>query len=208
MDGQQAQYIPFATGLYLETNMWSWKPYRKETLYGRIIFSGAHRYSYGFRDPNWIIDQYGILDGLLFYKLLKQILYFPNCVVSLPSILYDNSLFILYLKYMMTRFEDRKLFCLNLRNMETEVAQHYGMKDGVVVLNEHRCFSVVVIQNGQRVLKREMMRKYMAMKSRTDYVVADPEASRRLEKPVCCVVMMVTTSSASDFRKLRSKVRK
>ena len=164
MDGQQAQYIPFAVGLYLESNMWSWKPYRKETLYGRIIFTGRQNH-YGFRDPEWVVGADGIVDGLLFHKLLKQILYFPNCVVSLPSLLLDNALFVLYLKYMMTRFDAAKLFCLSVRSVEEEVAKHHGFRDCIVVLNEHRSFSVCVIAHGQRLKQREMMRKFLGTKT-------------------------------------------
>merc|ERR1719474_707175 len=165
LEGEQAQYIPLAVSQYVETNMWSWKPYRKETLYGKAIFAAIGS------GPQWIVGRDATLCGLSFHKLLKQILYFPNAVLSLPSVLDDNALFILYLKYMMTRFDAEKLFCLNLRNTEEEVARHRALKHAVVVLAEHRMFSVAVIENGKRLRRKELMRKFVAsasMNKKTD----------------------------------------
>jgi len=80
MNENAAQYIPFATAEYRETNNWSWKPHRKEILYGRIIYAGGELTTgaYGFRAPAWCVDEAGVLDGLRFHKLLKQIV-FPKC---------------------------------------------------------------------------------------------------------------------------------
>eukprot|EP01083_Nonionella_stella_P034919 95465_1 len=170
MDGNAGQYIPFATAEYKESNMWSWKPYRKEILYGRIIFTGSSA-RYGFRSPSWVINEYGILNGLLFHKLLKQILYFPNVVLSLPSIMYDNALFILYVKYMLTKFESQKyskVFCVMIKNMEQEIAKYYRQQNCIIIVNEHRSFSISVIKNGQRITDNDkLMKKYIAIATET-----------------------------------------
>ena len=83
----------------------------------------------------------------------------------------DNKLFMLYLKYMMTRLnmeEHSKVFCLLIKNTEEEVARSYEAPDSEVVLCEHRSFTVSVIRNGQRI--RNLTKRFLA----TD---ADSEAT-------------------------------
>ena len=162
MNKSHGQYIPFATSEYVETNNWSWKPHRKEILYVRIIYTGHGRGRWGFRSPKWVINENGIMDGLRFHKLLKQILYFPNAVLSLPSIMYDNKLFMLYLKYSLTKFNSEKyskIFCLMIKNMEQEIAKYYKYNDCIIILNEHRSFSISVIKNGQRIVDNDKLSK-------------------------------------------------
>ena len=81
MDGEQCQYIPFAVGLYMESNNWSWKPHRKETLFGRVIFNGQNHY--GFRRPEWVVNGEGIIDGLLFYTVLCFVLFLLWRIIDL-----------------------------------------------------------------------------------------------------------------------------
>merc|ERR1719244_854474 len=60
----------------------------------------------------------------------------------------------------MTRFDAAKLFCLNLRNTEEEVARHRALKH-----------AVAVIENGKRLRRKELMRKFVAsasMNKKTD----------------------------------------
>jgi len=157
------QYIPFATGEYKVMQHHSYRPRLKEIIFGPILFT---KIGYRRIRPKWVIDQDGILNGCLFYKLLKHILLFPNCVISVPSTMYDNTLFMLYLKYMMTKFNMEKkteIFCVMFKNMEEEIAKYYQKKKCIVLLSEHRSFSISVIRDHQRIVdNKHLMKKFMA----------------------------------------------
>lgn len=160
-----ADYIPFAIGEKKRMQHHSYRPALKEIIHGAVLFTGQWM-GYHCSLPQWIVNSAGVLNGCLFYKLFRQILVFPNVAIALHSTLYDNNLFHLYLKYMMTKFNmerEGKVFTLNIQNMEEQIAKYYKEKNCVVVVCEHRSFSVCVIRNGKRIIGNEnLIKRFLA----------------------------------------------
>eukprot|EP01084_Bolivina_argentea_P159147 277208_1 len=168
-DDTKCEYIPFATSRYRRRNSWGCEDTAKETFYGKVIFKGklGNTDIDGFSSPQWIIDKYNILNGINLYKILKEILCIPNIVISLPVLMYTNQLFIQFLKYTLTKFVENdanftKIFCLCLKSMEEEVAKYYKKEKCIVIINEHRSFSVSVVRDYKLINDDKLMKKYIA----------------------------------------------
>lgn len=69
----------------------------RDVVYGEQIFR--------MDQARWVIDEEGRVDGCRLYKLLRALLgYTPNAVLALPGSMLDDKQWMLYIKYILTRY--------------------------------------------------------------------------------------------------------